>query len=109
MVSEWENPNYGKYTLETLKYLAKAFDIGLLVRFVPFSKLVDWTVDLTSDLIAPPRFSEEQTELTIDALRTSIKDIRVDANQGILTPQDIPNSSSIGRYEFPKKEEMYAA
>jgi transcriptional regulator with XRE-family HTH domain len=60
LVSSWENPNYGKYTLGTLKDLAKAFDVGLLVRFVPFSTLVDWTVDLTSDAIAPPNFSEEE-------------------------------------------------
>jgi len=59
MISGWENPNYRRYTLATLKELAKAFDVGLLVRFVPFSQLVDWTVDLTSDVIAPPSFSEE--------------------------------------------------
>lgn len=61
LVSSWENPNYGKYTLGTLKDLAKAFDVGLLVRFVPFSTLVDWTINLTSDVIAPPNFTEEQT------------------------------------------------
>jgi transcriptional regulator with XRE-family HTH domain len=60
MISEWENPNYGKYTLGTLKDLAKAFDVGLLVRFVSFTTLVDWTVDLTSDVIAPPSFGEQQ-------------------------------------------------
>ncbi|NQT31517.1 MAG: helix-turn-helix transcriptional regulator [Deltaproteobacteria bacterium] len=60
LLSSWENPNYGRYTLKTLRALAKAFDVGLLVRFVPFSKLVDWTVDLTSDVIAPPSFDEEQ-------------------------------------------------
>ena len=60
LISEWENPNYGKYTLATLKELAKAFDVGLLVRFVPFSKLVDWTVDISNDVIAPPGFREEQ-------------------------------------------------
>jgi len=60
LVSSWENPNYGKYTLGTLKDLAKAFDVGLLVRFVPFSTLVDWTTNLTSDVIAPPSFGEEE-------------------------------------------------
>ena len=60
LISEWENPNYGKYTLGTLKDLAKAFDVGLLVRFVPFSTLVDWTINLTSDVIAPPSFGEEE-------------------------------------------------
>lgn len=60
LVSSWENPNYGKYTLNTLKDLAKAFDVGLLARFVPLSTLIDWTVDLTSDAIAPPSFNEEE-------------------------------------------------
>ena len=63
LISSWENPNYGKYTLGTLKELAKAFDVGLLVRFVPFSALVDWTINLTGDVIAPPSFSEEQNKV----------------------------------------------
>lgn len=60
LLSAWENPNYGKYTLKTLKDLAKAFDVGLLVRFVPFSTLVNWTINVTSDVIAPPNFAEEE-------------------------------------------------
>jgi transcriptional regulator with XRE-family HTH domain len=59
LVSSWENPNYGKYTLTTLKDLAKAFDVGLLVRFVPFSTLVDWTVNVSNDSTAPPSFDAE--------------------------------------------------
>lgn len=59
LLSTWENPNYGKYSIATLKELAKAFDVGLLVRFVPFSTLVDWTINLTSNVIAPPSFAEE--------------------------------------------------
>jgi transcriptional regulator with XRE-family HTH domain len=60
LVSSWENPNYGKYTLATLKDLAKAFDVGLLVRFVSLSTLVDWTININKDAIAPPSFKEEQ-------------------------------------------------
>jgi transcriptional regulator with XRE-family HTH domain len=41
-ISQWENPNYGRYTLKTLKSLANAFDVGLLVRFAPFSELALW-------------------------------------------------------------------
>ena len=83
MISEWENPNYGNYTLGTLKDLAKAFDVGLLVRFVPFSTLVDWTVDLTSDAIAPPSFGEEQYHVlaSVSAASNPLGDIKVmDAN-----------------------------
>ena len=66
LLSAWENPNYGKYTLKTLKDLAKAFDVGLLVRFVPFATLVDWTINLSNDVIAPPSFGEEQHQLAAD-------------------------------------------
>lgn len=41
-ISRLENPFYGKATLTTLKRLATAFDVGLVVRFVPFGELVDW-------------------------------------------------------------------
>jgi len=37
-----ESPNYGKATLTTLKRVAAALDVALVVRFVPFSELVDW-------------------------------------------------------------------
>jgi transcriptional regulator with XRE-family HTH domain len=59
MLSQWENPNYGKYTLSTLQRLASAYDVGLLVRFVPFSEMADWTVDLTPDRLAPPKYSDD--------------------------------------------------
>jgi hypothetical protein len=60
LVSAWENPNYGNYSLNTLKDMAKAFDVGLLVRFVPFSTLVSWTLNVTPNGIAPPNFDEEE-------------------------------------------------
>jgi len=37
-----ENPNYGKHTLTTLKKIAAACDVGLVVWFIPFSRLVNW-------------------------------------------------------------------
>jgi transcriptional regulator with XRE-family HTH domain len=80
LVCSWENPGYGKYSLGTLKDLAKAFDVGLLVRFVPFSTLIDWTANLSHDAIAPPSFGEEeQHDITTSVIST--KDIKnIDAN-----------------------------
>jgi transcriptional regulator with XRE-family HTH domain len=88
LVSSWEDPNYGKYTLSTLKEVAKVFDVGLLVRFVPFGLLVDWTTDLKPDAIAPPSFSEEQShrelmtflDKTLNANQAYSSTSRLDAN-----------------------------
>lgn len=41
-IYRYELPDYGKHTLTTLKRIAAAFDVALVVRFVPFSELVDW-------------------------------------------------------------------
>ena len=58
-IAQWENPNYGRYTLKTLLEFRKAFDVALFVKFVPFSELVDWTMNLTPERQAPPSFEEE--------------------------------------------------
>lgn len=58
-ISQWENPDYGRYTLSTLKTLAGAFDVGLLVRFVSFSELADWTIDVSPERLTPPSYEEE--------------------------------------------------
>lgn len=39
VISQLESPGYGKLTLTSLRVLADAFDVGLMVRFVPFSEL----------------------------------------------------------------------
>ncbi|MBV9147704.1 MAG: helix-turn-helix transcriptional regulator, partial [Acidobacteria bacterium] len=37
-----ENPQYGKHQIRILKKIAAACDMGLVVWFVPFSRMVDW-------------------------------------------------------------------
>ena len=59
-ISRLEDPNYGRYALKTLKRLAKTFDVGLLVRFVSFGELGEWTVDLPSRKLTPPSYNEER-------------------------------------------------
>lgn len=61
-ISRLENPNYGKFTLATLKRLASAFDVGLIVRFVPFGQLIDWNTTMRQKDFAIPCFSEVECE-----------------------------------------------
>jgi len=111
LVAEWEDPNYGKYTLGTLKELAKAFDVGLLVRFVPFSTMVDWTIDLNKDVIAPPSFSEDQYHITTEMSSILKGTLDVDANKVNFTSsarqESIQTSSSFlysSYFDAPAKE-----
>lgn len=99
LVSAWENPNYGKYNLGTLKELANAFDVGLMVRFVPFSLLVDRTVNLKSDDIAPPNFDEEEShKVSFNALMAEVQKI-IDAKQSQSEPTQ--NAEQILDTNFP--------
>lgn len=109
LISAWEDPNYGKYTLATLKDLAKAFDVGLLVRFVPFSALVDWTVNLTSDVIAPPSFNEEQPLVAAPVSAGLDFMTAMDANNLAFNMQ-VPNVSAATVPIEPafEKEKVYA-
>ncbi len=60
VISQLEDPNYGRFTLATLKRLASAFDVALIVRFVPFSELVGRAVNLDSTDLAVPSFHEDE-------------------------------------------------
>lgn len=58
-ISRLEDPNYGKLNLKTLKRLASAFDIGLVVRFAPFSELVSWEINLSPESLEVLSFEQE--------------------------------------------------
>ena len=65
-ISRLENPFYGKATLTTLKRIAAAFDVALIVRFVPFSQLANWVSGtpfiengLSMESMEVPTFEEE--------------------------------------------------
>lgn len=58
-VSRLENLNYGRFTIATLKRLASVFDVALVVRFEPFSRLVDWTASLSPEDLAVPDYERD--------------------------------------------------
>ena len=59
-ISQWENPDYGRHSITTLKALAATFDVALLVKFISFSELVKDMVSLSETRLSPTSFSEEQ-------------------------------------------------
>lgn len=85
-ISRLESPDYGKPTITTLKRVAKVHDVALVVRFVPFSKLVNWVSGtpylengLSSDALAVPSFEEEANCGEFDqVVNTAIPVLRAD-------------------------------
>jgi transcriptional regulator with XRE-family HTH domain len=68
-ISRLERLDYGKASLTTLKRLAAAFDVGLMVYFVPFGKMADWVSGtpylengLNPDAIDVPNYERERDE-----------------------------------------------
>ena len=59
-ISRLENPDYGRYTLETLRKLASVFDVALMVRFTPFSELIDRVNNLSPSDIAVADFAHDK-------------------------------------------------
>ncbi|MGO8731632.1 MAG: helix-turn-helix domain-containing protein [Terriglobia bacterium] len=59
MVSRYENPDYGRYSVRTLLELAEVFDVALVVRFEPFSELVRWDWASSATTLCPPRFEKD--------------------------------------------------
>lgn len=58
-ISDWENPNY-EYTpqIGTLKRLANAFDVPLIVRFGSWQELLEWDITLSHEKVTPVSFDE---------------------------------------------------
>lgn len=59
VVSRAANPNYGNLTLNTLIRMAAGFDVAFMGKFVPFSELGRWFVDLSEDAVHVETFEQE--------------------------------------------------
>ena len=58
-ISAMEKPGEVHFTLETLRRLAEAFDVALIVRFASFSELCDWSGKFNPDAFQVPNFTQE--------------------------------------------------
>lgn len=63
-ISLWEDAEYGRYTLATLKELARAFDVALILHFAPFSELASRMSELSQRDLSPISYEEERVQVT---------------------------------------------
>ena len=54
-----EKPGGARFNLDTIRRLAEALDVAVIVRFAPFSELVDWSNNFNPDTFTVPSFEEE--------------------------------------------------
>jgi transcriptional regulator with XRE-family HTH domain len=59
VVSRYENPDYGRFSISTLLELAAAFDVALVVKFAPFREVVGWESKLSESSLNVPSFNDE--------------------------------------------------
>lgn len=60
VISRLESPAYGKLTLQTLLDVAAGFDVGLLIKFVPFSRLVKEYENLSPEALSAKSITDEE-------------------------------------------------
>jgi transcriptional regulator with XRE-family HTH domain len=63
VISRLEDLDYGKLSISTLLKLASAFDIALLVKFVPFTRLLKEFKDNSPEALSAKSFSEELLDI----------------------------------------------
>ena len=76
-ISHIEQPGRDPLSLRTLYRLAAAFDVGLLVQFVPFSELVHREALFNPETFRVPNFEKDQLEGTVS---TSIEYFKTELN-----------------------------
>lgn len=59
MISRYENPDYGRYSIATLLELASVFDVALVARFAQFSELLEWDWSSDAKTLCPASFEED--------------------------------------------------
>jgi hypothetical protein len=84
-ISRLESSTYGKATVTTLKRLASVYDVALIVRFVPFSYLVDWVSGIP------------QVDFGISSSSFDVPSF--DNDPGLLAPPDVTRGGAVRRSE----------
>jgi transcriptional regulator with XRE-family HTH domain len=86
-ISALENPSNSP-SITTLKKLANALDIGLVVKFVPISKLVEWELNLSPDSLKVMSYEHDsyfKEDITEEINETFLKEIGQTSIQGNVT------------------------
>jgi transcriptional regulator with XRE-family HTH domain len=74
-ITQVENPNYGRFTLKTLLKIASALDVGLVVDFVPYSRVVNDSLLLSNASFDAPSSKDDAGLIERKAPHSEVEDI----------------------------------
>jgi len=63
IISRLQNPDYGKYSLQTLLEIASKLDVALIARFVDYPTFLKFTNDFSDEALRPAKFDPAQLDL----------------------------------------------
>ena len=108
-ISRLENPKTGKPTIKTLLRIARAFDVGLLVRFVPFGFYGDVIDAMSPTHIEIPAYEEElQDEAEHDKVDQESMTQTATADLGYLFTHGFAPASAFDTDLAAKMNALYA-
>lgn len=82
VVSRSEDQDYGNLTVNTILNIAEGFDVAFVGRFVPFSELDDWYVNLSQETMRVPSFEEENASVTTTSAEDQLSEIEAAQGKG---------------------------
>jgi transcriptional regulator with XRE-family HTH domain len=105
-LSRLENPDYGKHSLSSLKRIADALDVALVVRFVPYSQYIDWLsgtprIDrgLSSQSLAVPNFDRDSGLNQADGRLIQFPSLEKPANEPPTPAKGLPRQNWDGGFK----------
>lgn len=99
-ISLLENADYeGSHNIKTLLRIAAACDVGLMVRFAPFSELLEWSSNLSPENHSVPDY---QTEVARCKQPTELEEL---ASRPVLSAEVSGSSGGTANVvQFPRKQ-----
>ncbi len=99
-VSKLENVNYSSWSIRTLKNLAKALDVALVVRFVSFGEALSDIERFNAQALIKPKFAEDPVFLSVESPVTSVSTSMTAQAQAAYSSQHVLSVTS--RATIPK-------
>jgi transcriptional regulator with XRE-family HTH domain len=99
-ISRMEKPGATRFSLETLRRLAEAFDVALVVRFAAFSELLNWSSQFSPDNFQVPGFEQELPELEAGCNRPESGPTMLRSGAALLAQFDLAPVGEVHRAEL---------